>query len=247
MAFKSKYQGKVQEVLFNDEFIDLLFKNGIPSYIKDQFRFERALELLKYPKNKTIFELGAFPGTGFYYFGEFNDIIGIGKTNIDFSKKAINLGHKLIDVDFEDIKKGDIPVQADVVLAMEVLEHIRMPHKFIEVILDTIKPGGLLYLTTNNQSYIGYLVKLLFNKEILDPIESENTFYPGHCRYYSLKELVRIFDKFGFVILESNYINFLPKYKLYKSEKFGFIKNVFVKLLPKRFSTHIEILIKKPE
>lgn len=247
MASKSKYQSKVQEILFNDKFIDLLFKNGIPSYVKDQFRFERALRLVKYPKNKTIFELGAFPGTGFYYFGEFNNMIGIGKTNLDFSKKASSLGHKLIDVDFENIKKGDIRIKADVVLAMEVLEHIRMPYKFIEVILETIKPGGLLYLTTNNQSYIGYLVKLLFNKEILDPIESENTFYPGHCRYYSLKELVRVFEKFGFVILESNYVNFLPKYKLYKSEKFGFIKNVFVKLFPKRFSTHIEILIKKPE
>lgn len=247
MAFKSEYQSKVQEILFNDEFKDLLFKNGIPSYIKDNFRFERALKLVKYPKNKTIFEFGSFPGTGFYYFGEFNDMIAIGKTNLDFSKKAISLGHKLIDLDFESINKGDIRAQADVVLVMEVLEHIRMPYKFIEVILDTVKPGGLLYLTTNNQSYIGYLIKLFFNKEILDPIETENTFYPGHCRYYSLKELVSVFDKFGFVILESNYINFLPKYKLYKSEKFGFIKNVFVKLFPNRFSTHIEILIKKPE
>ncbi|WP_343707616.1 class I SAM-dependent methyltransferase [Flavobacterium sp.] len=247
MFFQSEYQSKVKEVLFSDRSADLLFKSSVPPYIKDEFRFERALKLVKYPKNKTIFELGSFPGTGFYYFGEFNHMIGIGKTNLDFSKKANILGHNLIDVDFEAIKKGDISAQADIVLVMEILEHIRMPYKFIEAILETVKPGGILYLTTNNQSYIGYLIKLLLNKEILDPIENENTFYPGHCRYYSLNELVGIFDKFGFEVVESNFINFLPKYKLYKNEMFGFIKNAFVKLFPNRFSTHVEILIKKPE
>lgn len=247
MISKSEYQNKVKDFFFNDIHTDLLFKDGVPPYIKDQFRFERALKLLEYPKNKTIFELGSFPGTGFYYFGEFNNMSGVGKTNLDFSKKVNSLGHKLIDIDFERIKKGDIDSQADIVLVMEILEHIRKPYKFIEAILDTVKPGGVLYLTTNNHSYIGYLVKLLLNKEILDPIESEDTFYPGHCRYYGLKELVTVFDKFGFVILESNFINFLPKSKLYKSETFGFIKNVFVRLFPNRFSTHIEILIKKPE
>lgn len=174
-------------------------------------------------------------------------MIAMGKSNLDFLQKTTSIGHKIIDIDFEYMKRGDILTQADVVLVMEVLEHIRMSYKFIEGIIDTVKPGGHLYLTTNNYSYIGYLVKLLFNKEILDPIETEKTSYPGHCRYYSLNELVVVFQKLGFVILEANYINFLPKYKLYKNEKFGALKNIFVRMLPKRFSTHIEILVKRPE
>ncbi|MCX2453366.1 methyltransferase domain-containing protein [Pedobacter sp. PLR] len=247
MSIRSEYKSKVHEVFFNNESKDLLFKDGVTPYVKDKFRFERAVTLLSNPRGKTIYELGPYPGTGIYYFGEFNHILGVGKSNPDFLKKTTSLGHKLIDIDFEYIKKGELSGQADIVLVMEVLEHIRMSYKFIGGIIDVVKPGGVLYLTTNNQSYIGYLVKLILNKPILDPIETEGTFYPGHCRYYSLNELVSVFEKSGFLILESNYVNFIPGYKLYKNKRFGAIKNAFLRLFPKRFSTHIEILVKRPE
>lgn len=65
MGFRSEYKGKVHKVFFDSEFIDLLFKDGVPPYVKDKYRFERALSILKNPKNKTIYELGVFPGTGF--------------------------------------------------------------------------------------------------------------------------------------------------------------------------------------
>lgn len=247
MTAKNDYQSSINEVFFNTDTSDTLFKDSVKPYIKDEYRFKRAVSILGNPKGKEIYEVGPYPGTGVYYFGEANNILGLGKSNSDFLNKFQRTGHKLIDIDFEFASEIKGLHNADIVLVMEVLEHIRMSYKFLENISKMVKPGGLIYLTTNNQSYIGYIMKLFFNKAILDPIETEKTFYPGHCRYYDVNELVNVFEKFGFKIVRSGHINFLPDYKLYKNEGFGAIKNALIKILPKRFSTHIELLIKRPE
>jgi len=243
----SEYQKMVNDIFFNEDFHDLLFKDGIKPFQKDEIRFERALLALNYPNGKQIYELGPYPGTGMYYFGANNKIIGLGNSSPDFQNKVRKIGHHLISVNFDTNNDIKHLIKADIVLVMEVLEHIRMPYQFLQNLVKLLKPGGMAYLTTNNRSYIGYIIKLLFSKPILDPIDSEGSFYPGHCRYYGLCELNEIFVKMGFTILQANHVNFLPNAGLYKNVVFGALKNFLVKSLPIRFSTHIEILIKKNE
>lgn len=247
MGMTKDYKASIDKIFFDFGSRDLLYKDGVKPYEKDKFRFQRALEILKNPVNKTIYEIGPYPGIGIYYFGESNSIIGLGKSTPEFDKKVQLSGHRSVDIDFEKINNIEDYKHADIVLVMEVLEHIRMSYQFIENITKMVKPGGYIYMTTNNQFYAGYILKLLFNKGIFDPIETEGTFYPGHCRYYELSELQQVFEKFGLEIVSSNFINFLPDHKFYKNERFGMLKNFLLKHIPRRFSTHIELLIRRPE
>jgi len=240
------FEEKIDGILFSESYPDNLFKDGIKPYIKDSFRFKNAKRLLQNPEKKLIFDIGAYPGTSIYYFGEHNKIVGLGKTDEAFSNRISKCGHTIVDIDFET---QDIPTallqQADIVLMMEIIEHIRQPLKFLKKVTELLTSDGLLYLTTNNFSYIGYILKLLLNKSILDPIKTENTFYPGHCRYFLLHELESALKDFGFSIIHKKYINFLPDSSLYKNKLFGVVKNGLINLSPQKHATHIEILAQK--
>jgi 2-polyprenyl-3-methyl-5-hydroxy-6-metoxy-1,4-benzoquinol methylase len=226
--------------------MDSLFINGLKPYEKDKYRFERAIKLMDNPQNKQIIEIGPYPGTGIYYFGESNKITGIGKSTRDFTHKVEKCGHTLLDIDFET---DEIPIQynesADIVLLMEVIEHIRFPWRFLKKIANLVCKGGKFLLTTNNASYIGYILKLLLGKPILDTIEMEEGFYPGHMRYYDLEELCGILEAMDFRITHRAYSNYLPRFFYYKNKYFGLAKNVLIKLMPDKYSTHIEIVAKK--
>jgi hypothetical protein len=100
-------------------------------------------------------------------------------------------------------------------------------------------------LTTNNSSYIGYILKLIFIKNLLDPVQTENTFYPGHCRYYFYSEIADIFKELGAEVKYARNINFLPHFALYRNRTFGFFKNLLIRSCPLKYSTNIEILIEK--
>jgi len=242
----TKYQLSIDKIFFKSTSEDALYKSEVKPYIKDKFRFERALKILNSPSNKTIFEIGPYPGTGIFYFGETNQIVGFGNSDERFEQQVNNSGHKLIELDLESSFALENFDQTDIVLLMEVLEHIRQPYKFIENVSRLLKPGGHLYLTTNNQFYIGYILKLLLQKNIFDPISTEGSFYPGHCRYYDIKELKKIFQDLGLIVVEANYINFLPSHRLYKNQLFGFFKNFLLRIFPKGYSTHVEFLLTKP-
>lgn len=251
MSIKEKintlYQNKVDKELFEEYSNDLLFKDNTKPFLKDRKRFLRAKDLLDDPQNKLIYEIGIYPGTSLYFFGTNNQIIGFGKSKEIFGERIQNLGHVVVEVDLENCDLGQYEKKADIVLCMEVLEHIRNPHQFLKKIIELLSLNGHLYLTTNNHFYIGYLSKLLQRKNILDPIETESTFYPGHCRYYSLKELKDFFDNQNCEIISSKNINFLPSSKYYKNTFFGLLKNWLVKLSPISYSTHVEFLIKRKE
>jgi SAM-dependent methyltransferase len=237
------YKDKVDELLFDKTYPDPLYRSNIKPYIKDKERFEHALSVLNYPKGKVIYEIGPYPGTGVYYFGEDNFLLGIGKSNTDFDAKFEACGHKTYNVNFEsDDLQNEIINKADIVVAMEVIEHICQPLQFLKKITKLVKPGGQIYLTTNNMSYLGYIIKLIACKSPLDSIKTEDSFYPGHCRYYYENEIEEIFKDEGFNILLSQKINFLPHYSFYNNTFWGFCKNTVIKLAPMRYSSNIEIL-----
>ena len=105
--------------------------------------------------------------------------------------------------------------------------------------------GSHLYLTTNNLSYAGYILKLIAGKEIFDSVMSEGTVYPGHITYYSLGGLTRFLRELGLNICSAKRVNFLPPAGFYRNRSSALVKNLIVRSVPNLYHSHIEVLCRK--
>ncbi|MFK7784583.1 MAG: class I SAM-dependent methyltransferase, partial [Crocinitomicaceae bacterium] len=77
----------------------------------------------------------------------------------------------------------------DLIIGIEVIEHISDPHFFVREIQRTLRKGGAVYITTPN--FNSYLRRKL--KGQYDVIE-----YPNHLSYFTVKTLKSLFTKNGF-------------------------------------------------
>jgi SAM-dependent methyltransferase len=232
---------------------DRLFRDGVFVDEVDRGRFERAYRKVGRPRGKLVADLGAFPGTGMLYFchepatGDFtkNRFVAVGKADAQFRRKVESAGCAVHEVDFE--AGGDLGLsEADIVLCMEVIEHIRRPHAFLRSLCAQMRTGALLYLTTNNVFYSGYILKLILRRAILDDLASEDAFYPGHCRYYALDELARALSDLGLQVTAASTFNYGPPISLYRNRLFALAKVLTTTLLSVAYPSHIELVARKP-
>lgn len=104
----------------------------------------------------------------------------------------------------------------DLVIFTEVVEHLYNPAHVLKEISRVLKPGGRLYLTTNNVSYWFYAVRLLHGETNLDRELSQITVdferehphdWRGHVRFYSIDQLVEMLALAGIsrVLLATTY------------------------------------------
>ena len=92
----------------------------------------------------------------------------------------------------------------DFVIFTEVIEHLYNPAHALKEIARVLRPGGRLYLTTNNVSYWFYALRLLKGETNLDHDLGQITVdfnrehphdWRGHVRFYSIsqvKEMLRL-------------------------------------------------------
>jgi 2-polyprenyl-3-methyl-5-hydroxy-6-metoxy-1,4-benzoquinol methylase len=101
-----------------------------------------------------------------------------------------------LDGDFDLVLGGR---QYDIVLALDVIEHLRRPEEGIRKIAAILKPGGLLYASTGNIAYLPMRASLLvgqFNygkRGILDLT---------HTRLFTTYSFKRLLTNGGFAIRE---------------------------------------------
>jgi len=232
---------------------DDLFRDGLFVDQVERVRFERAYRVAGSPRGALVADLGAFPGTGLLYFGfdpetgsfSRNRYIAVGNSDDVLRRKVESAGHRVHQADFE--ASGDLGISdADVIFAMEVIEHIRRPHAFLGRVCSQMKNGSRLYLTTNNSFYSGYIIKLLLHRPVLDPLATEGTFYPGHCRYYSAPELAQALTELGLQVEIARTFHFGPPISAYRNRLFGSIKAVTARALAAGYPSHVEIVAHKP-
>lgn len=80
----------------------------------------------------------------------------------------------------------------DVILWIEVIEHIDYPVEELAYMRQLLRPGGIIYLTTPNFNSISRRV-LGGRWTVID--------YPGHLTYYTPASLRKLFEKNGFETL----------------------------------------------
>jgi len=110
----------------------------------------------------------------------------------EYTDESVNIceqkGIQMYKGEIENIEFNDL--KFDVVVSIEVLEHISNPLSHLERINQILRPGGTLYLTTPNFNSL--------NRRILG--ERWNVLaYPEHLSYFNKKSLNMALSKSGFV------------------------------------------------
>jgi len=107
------------------------------------------------------------------------------------SKFAKEKGHNVQTGDFLSL---DLPPDRyDAVLALEVIEHVYDPGRFLRRARQTLRSGGLFYYTTGN--FKGFpLQRKLFGRAVLDSYVTPE----GHIYFFSNATMKRYFRESGF-------------------------------------------------
>lgn len=140
-------------------------------------------------------------------FRKTNNLIDIGSGDGYFSEHAMKHGWNVYGTEFTDAKvefsrrkgitmhKGVLDVKNyspgffDVIISIEVIEHINNPLEEIAKFRELLRPGGVVYLTTPNFNSVS---KLLLGKNW------NIVAYPEHLSYYTKKTLKHLFESNGF-------------------------------------------------
>jgi len=130
--------------------------------------------------------------------------------------------------------------QYDAVLISEIIEHTAHPDVFLSKVLEFLKPGGILVLTTPNGQYFRFHRPKF--SECKDPSQYEQyQFQPdtdGHIFLFHLDELTQIINKFNLSILDYQlYTNFFSN---------GHCKTEFIlRITPERIVKYFEFVSRK--
>ena len=160
--------------------------------------------------------------------------MGAKLTSIDESKKLINIAKihakaMRLDIKYkhsniEEILKNK--KKYDVVLALELLEHVKNVSYFCEVLSKLIKPNGIIIISTINRSILSKMIVIKFAEDILKkipsgthnykkfirPIEIKNYFKSTGLNMYDLKGMV--WDPIRSWRLSNNtFINYITTFK----------------------------------
>lgn len=93
-------------------------------------------------------------------------------------KKRSNVSRVIID----DMTQSQLPSESfDIIVAVEVIEHVPQDEAFVREICRILKPGGYAYLTTPNGDYIR---------------NEPPNYNPDHIRHYKREQLSDLLDKY---------------------------------------------------
>jgi 2-polyprenyl-3-methyl-5-hydroxy-6-metoxy-1,4-benzoquinol methylase len=142
-----------------------------------------------------------------------------------------------------DLDAGKAPLadaSADVVCAVETIEHLENPRAFMRELVRLTKPGGLVIVTTPNQlSLLSKLTLVLKNQ--FNAFQEAPGLYPAHITALLEIDLIRIAKECGLTDIKTDYSNQgrLPFTSLHWPKSLGFQGRVF--------SDNFCLLARKPQ
>jgi len=131
----------------------------------------------------------------------------------DFSESGIEIAKKNFpEVDFfQSFMQTTLPKDHissyDLVISVEVIEHLLLPRELFNRAKEALKPGGLLIVSTPYHGYFKNLALALANK-------FDAHWHPlrdyGHVKFFSLDTLKQLFIEEGFEIEEIALVGRVP-------------------------------------
>jgi len=104
-----------------------------------------------------------------------------------------------------DIESVELPYDRgffDVVVATDIIEHLRDPVRFAVECRRVLAPGGKLILTTPNVRYIYHILRLVLGGRFPRTSSDPSPWDCGHIRHFTFRDIRELLTDAGFVRLE---------------------------------------------
>jgi len=142
------------------------------TYIRDAAcrRFERNVKSLSCLSGLRILDIGCGAGLLCEPFTRLGaQVIGIdpSASNIAAAKLHADKGHLSIDYRCITVEQMDVRERFDIVLAMEVVEHVADVGVFLNRCTAMLKPGGMMVLSTLNRNWKSFALAIVGAEYIL--------------------------------------------------------------------------------
>jgi 2-polyprenyl-6-hydroxyphenyl methylase/3-demethylubiquinone-9 3-methyltransferase len=146
------------------------------------------------------------------------------KENIEVAKNHAKLSNLEINYMIQDLDKINIKTKYDVILILEVIEHLDDWEKLILNIKKNLKPKGKIIISTINKNYLSKIFAIYVAENILKWIPKNTHDYQKLVNPKNLKEFLM---KNGFAIENVTGMNFNPLANKWKLSKKNFSINYF--------------------
>ena len=142
------------------------------TYIRDAAcrKFERNAKSLNCLSGLRLLDIGCGAGLLCEPFTRLGaQVIGIdpSATNISAAKLHADKGHLSIDYRCTTVEEMDARERFDIVLAMEVVEHVNDVGAFIKRCATMLKPGGLMVVSTLNRNWKSFALAIVGAEYVL--------------------------------------------------------------------------------
>ena len=179
-------------------------------------RIAKAIALMRARQAQSILDIGFFPG----YVGQalrdagFSgrlDGVGLlnGRSAADFTPPYDHLYVQELDPFHGAPGPLDLGRQYDLILGLEIVEHLIDPLPFFRLIAGNLAPGGVALVTTPNVSSFGAACRLLLGRSNHESFERSvftwKSDWRAHIRLYDRAELQRFGEMHGLATVEHTY------------------------------------------
>lgn len=156
--------------------------------------------LSKFPENEKpgVLEIGVGTGALMHWLrhqGLDPEGVDISTTNVD------NLKARGFRARLHDLNEAPLPFPDntfDVVVSLDVIEHLICPIFFMSEVYRVCKPGGHAIISTANSRRLKHIFKLIFMGRFPLTCEEQHGWDCGHLHYFTSKDVVVLGEEKGF-------------------------------------------------
>jgi 2-polyprenyl-3-methyl-5-hydroxy-6-metoxy-1,4-benzoquinol methylase len=133
-----------------------------------------------------------------------------------------------IDLNTADIR-ASVEGKYDFVIAIEIIEHLQNPWKFLADCISVLKNKGIIVLSTPNISNLLSRLRLLMKGTLLAYEKSD--LVHGHITPLSFVQLENMFGHYNLKILQKGWAGPIPLFHFYNISRFSVLRNTVLPLL----------------
>lgn len=168
-------------------------------------RRKRTMPLLESVRNKKILDVGCASG----YIGEVLRKQGNYVVGIDIIKKDIIKAKRVLDeayvFDIETGKTSSLGRNYDLIVMIEVVEHLFDPEKSVKRFLPLLKPKGRILLSTPNFAHIYNRLKVLLG---IFEYKDETVINKSHIHFFTYLTFIKAIELSNLKIIRESYVIF---------------------------------------